>query len=597
MSGFAGVVNLDGAPASRHSVDSMARALAVGERRASTWLAGCAAVACDSGVSLITLDDRVWIVGEARIDSRSDVIRALGPSPHAVTDATADIELVLRAYLTWGDHCIERLAGDFAFVVWDAARGRLFAARDPLGVKPLYYGRAGAALIFSNTLASIRRHPAVSDRLHDGAIADYLLFEVHRDLSATAFADVRRLAPAHVLTATRTDTTASRYWTMPIDEPIFFRRLDDYTDAFDSLLRSAVSQRLSACNVGVFMSGGLDSTTLAAAAHSVARERGDASAVRAFSWVEDRHDGGTERRYASIAAAHIGIPVDFYEPDIEPVDWTWEQRADTAPEPDATAWRASIWNAYFRRVGSIAPVVLLGEGPDNALYYEWQSFLRSLSAARRFGQIAVAAGRHLVTQRRLPLWRHWFQRRLDATRISPRTYPSWLARSFEARVSATERWRDSDLAQAPATHPLRPEAYASLFNPLWQQLFQRYAPERTGADLEVRYPFVDTRLLRFMLAIPAIPWCRRKYLLRRAMRGRLPAPVLCREKTSIPGPGLVSIKRRLVAQPFAAVPALHEYVDVERLTGRRASGSEAIEEELRVRALNHWLRRQGSQAA
>jgi asparagine synthase (glutamine-hydrolysing) len=593
VSGFAGVVNLDGAFASRRSIDSMAQALALDGRPASTRLAGCAALACGSGVPLITLDDRVWVVGEARLDSRSDVIGALRSSPHAVTGAAADIELVLRAYLTWGDLCVERLSGDFAFALWDAVRGRLFAARDQLGVKPFYYARTGATLIFGNTLASMRRHSAVSGRLDAGAIADFLLFDVNRDVSTTAFADIRRLPPAHVLTATGPDTAVSRYWTMPIDEPIFFRRLDDYTDAFDSLLRTAVSQRVSGRTVGVFMSGGLDSTTLAAAAQSVARIREDGSAVRAFCWVEDRHDGGAERRYASIAAAHIGIPVDFYEPDIEPVDWNWEHRAETTPEPAAMGWRASIWNTYYRRISSIAPVVLLGEGPDNALYYEWQSFLRFLAATPRLGQMAVAAGRHLATQRRLPLWQHWF-RRPDAP---ARTYPTWLARSFEARVAGRERWYESGLSRAPATHPVRPQAYASLFSPLWQQLFQRYAPERTGAGLEVRYPFVDTRLLRFMLAIPAIPWCRRKYLLRRAMRGRLPAPILRRDKTSVPGPGLAQIKARLIAQPFAAMPALHEYVDVERLTSRPASDPDAIDAELRVRVLNQWLRRQSIQAA
>ncbi len=140
-----------------------------------------------------------------------------------------DAELILRAYRCWGTACVEHLLGDFAFGIWDDGRQQLFCARDHMGVKPFYYARIGSGVIFSNTLDCIRRHPAVSDRLNDLAIADFLLFGVNQDQETTSFAEIQRLAPAHSLIWSQNGLQLSRYWSMPIDEPLFYPRPDDYT--------------------------------------------------------------------------------------------------------------------------------------------------------------------------------------------------------------------------------------------------------------------------------------------------------------------------------------------------------------------------------
>ena len=108
-----------------------------------------------------------------------------------------DVELILRAYHAWGENCVEHLLGDFAFGIWDSARQHLFCARDHMGVKPFYYAHIGQLVVFSNTLDCVRLHPAVSDKLNDLAIADFLILEVNQDPATTSFADIQRLAPAH----------------------------------------------------------------------------------------------------------------------------------------------------------------------------------------------------------------------------------------------------------------------------------------------------------------------------------------------------------------------------------------------------------------
>jgi asparagine synthase (glutamine-hydrolysing) len=598
MSGFAGVVRLDGGPVDESLIRRMANVLAFRGPDATgirigdgAGLAHTQLVTSDEAArerQPATLDGKTWIVGDVRLDARRDLIARLPAGDPAVLRDAPDIELVLHAYHAWGAGAVDSLLGDFAFAIWDSGRGQLFAARDQMGVRPLYFARTGTTIVFSNTLDCVRRHPGVSARLNDRAIADFLLFDLTQDPADTVFADVQRLAPAHTLTATRDELTTRRYWTLPIDEPRFFRRPGDYVEAFRSLLQTSIDDRLRTSAVGVFMSGGLDSTSLAAAAARQMRQRGD-GVVKALTWAEDAHDGGTERRYAAIAAIRIGIAHDIHAVDAAPIDWQWERNGRHESEPNSCAWRTAPADAYNQRVASSLRVVFHGEGPDNALQYEWKPYLRHLWRSRRAARLGIDACHYLITQRRFPSWNRIVSPdERDRAGDSAQSFPSWLNADFERRLQLRDRWREV-LAAPPPAHPVRPESYASLLSPLWPKLFEWYEPERTRAPIEVRHPFVDLRLLRFMLSVPAIPWCRGKSLLRRAMRNELPDEVLTRPKRSLPPHRLRETERRLVSAPFAPVPSLTPYVDVHRLTDPRHAGPREVEGLLRVRSLNRWL--------
>ena len=141
-----------------------------------------------------SLDGRVWIVADARVDGQSELCQKLRSAGHDCRQSTNDAELILLAYRAWGDDCVRHLLGDFAFAIWDGPRQRLFCARDHFGVKPFYYARAGNCVVFSNTLSCVREHPAVSDEPNDLTIADFLLFGINQDETTTAYAGIRRLA-------------------------------------------------------------------------------------------------------------------------------------------------------------------------------------------------------------------------------------------------------------------------------------------------------------------------------------------------------------------------------------------------------------------
>ena len=262
-----------------------------------------------------SLDGQVWITADARIDGRADLIKQLAARGCAVPKNSPDVELILHAYQVWGEDCLSHLLGDFAFAIWDGPRRRLLCARDHLGVKPFYYADTGRTLVFSNTLNCVRQHPDVSDRLNDLAIADFLLFDFNQDPATTSFADIRRLPPAHYLTWEDDGLKVRRYWTLPKKGPVRYPRQRDYVEHFKELLGEAVSDRLRTDQVGMMMSGGLDSSLVAASAKRILAQKAAPFDLRAHTCVYDHLIPDTERYYAGLTAAHLRIPIRYQVAD------------------------------------------------------------------------------------------------------------------------------------------------------------------------------------------------------------------------------------------------------------------------------------------
>src|SRR5262249_4316238 len=105
-----------------------------------------------------TQEQQVWIVADARVDAREDLVHALGLDDPLPLARTPDVELILRAYLKWGEACLDHMIGDFSFAIWDGRSRKLFCARDHFGVKLFYYAWIGTTFIFSNTIAALRLH-------------------------------------------------------------------------------------------------------------------------------------------------------------------------------------------------------------------------------------------------------------------------------------------------------------------------------------------------------------------------------------------------------------------------------------------------------
>ncbi|HXM50969.1 MAG TPA: asparagine synthase-related protein [Pyrinomonadaceae bacterium] len=325
MSGFAGVFHLDGAPVDGAWLETMAAFLAFrGPDASEVWVSGSAGLChtllrtsaeTDGRPQVTSLDGNVWITGDVRIDDRDTLFAKLTVPPQILKSACS-AELVLHAYGVWGEDCVEHLLGDFSFVIWDAHQEKVFAARDQLGVKPLFYAQVGQCLLVSNTLDSIRQIPIVPDALNESAIGDLLIAGRNCNPVATFFEEIRRLPAAHRLVAGADRLRTEQYWTPPIDEPLYYKRTGDYVDRFHELLRAAVRDRLPDGPLGIFMSGGLDSPAVAATAAQLGAN------PTAFTSVYDRLIPDEERYYSGLVARHLEIPILYNVRDDEP--WGWE---------------------------------------------------------------------------------------------------------------------------------------------------------------------------------------------------------------------------------------------------------------------------------
>jgi asparagine synthase (glutamine-hydrolysing) len=213
----------------------------------------------------VGLEERWWLTGDVRVDDRAHLTARLEGDLHAASDA----ELVLHAYRRWGERCVDHLLGDYAFVIWDARARCLFAARDPFGVKQLLYASAGPTLLISNSFACLRHHPGIPSQLDEQAIGDFLVSGIAGDPTATVFASIARLPPGHTLRCSPGSAPrVERYFSLPAlaaaTTPLQYADPMEYVAHFRTLLEAAISDRLRASHVTVSMSGGLDSTMIAA---------------------------------------------------------------------------------------------------------------------------------------------------------------------------------------------------------------------------------------------------------------------------------------------------------------------------------------------
>jgi len=539
----------------------------------------------------LTLDGRSWIVADARIDDQATLISALPPVT-AQTPAS-DAALVLRAFMKWDVACVDHLLGDFAFAIWDARSRRLACACDHLGVRTLFYAQVGPWLVVSNAIECLRQMPDVSDDLDDQAVADFLLFGHREDPSATTFRDIRRLPPAHRLTwSAEHGLEIRRYWALPIEEPLYCRAAD-YADQLQALLNQAVADRVRGERVGIFLSGGLDSTAIAAAAIRQNRAS-EAHPVRGFTFVYESLIPDDERDAATAAAAHLEIPVHFYVVDAVR-DWEVFTEAD-APEPSLGSMHGEPRQSCYADMAAHSRIALNGEGADNALHYEWRAYLSYLRRTRRWARIAADAFIFLAHRRRPPLLHTLMNGAVRAASDGDDpAIPPWMSVDLIERLHLHERW-EHVVRAADSAHPVRPAAYFSLCMPLWQSFFEGLDAAYTRVPLEVAYPFLDLRMLRFLMRVPVVPWCRDKYLFRYAFRDALPRAVRSRPKTSLRGYPHHEKVRRDGWPRVIASPRLDAYVTSSRLADSTRSPS-STEAGLRLVALSRWLARLESPAA
>ena len=601
MSGIAGIVLPPGRKLDARLLERMAVSLAYrGPDGHQTWMGESVgfAHAClqTSGPPAepqpATLDGIVWITADARVDGRADLVRKLTAAGRAGVAADDDAGLILHAYYAWGDRCVEQLIGDFSFAIWDGRCRRLFCARDHFGVKPFYYAQIAGGIVFSNTLDCVRAHPEVADTLDEVSIADFLMFGCNEDPAATTFAGVRRLAPAHALIHDGKAAATRRFWTLPEGGRVRYRRSEDYVDHFKGLFQTAVEDRIRDSNPAVWMSGGLDSCSIAATARKVVRTSRAQADLRAYTVVYDSLFDDEERRYAEIAARALGLRAQYMSGDEGLPFEGWDAESFQTPEPIGDPL-FSVYARQLREVAVDSRVALSGDGGDEVF---WRSSVMDLVGAVPLAELAADVARTMVRHHRRPAVgiRATVARWRDQP--SPQsTLPDWLNEELVVKHALKERFERAFAPTASATHARRPEAHRRLSSQYLSSYLESLDPGITHVALEHRWPFLDVRLVEFLLAIPPMPWCVDKELLRTAMRGVLPEMLLRRPKTALGGDPLRAHLRRADwsrLDRFVAEPQLSQFVNRAAIPSVAAmTAGENLWLDLRPLCLNYWLSR------
>ncbi|MEA5420047.1 asparagine synthase-related protein [Spirulina sp. CCNP1310] len=498
----------------------------------------------------LTLDGEVYLTSSVRLDGAAQLRRNLGCGSR-VTEP----ELLLRAYLAWGEACLTHLQGDFAFAIWDGRQQRLFCGRDQLGVKPLYYAQLGPLVVVSTAIAPLRTHPAVSEQVNEEAIADFLLFDFNHNPHRTTFQDIQSVPGGHLLRITPEALTTRRYWTLPVPEALRYRDPQQYLEAFHDHLKTAVGDRLPPDQpAAILLSGGLDSGILAAMAQDLHPGPLQAYTIGYQTLIPD-----TEPQYSHQTAQALQIPLQtLWADDAIPFS---HKPASPEPSLDPTPQFTAM---QYGLIAQQSRVLLYGQGGDEGLRLSTVGeMLRGMPWHQVFGDLWAC----LFTHKLRPHWGTGLRAKLRRSPPDPWAgYPHWLAPDFAARVGARERWQSIRQQPDPVIHPYRHRAYRSLLQPLWRLNFETSDPGYHGFPLEIPFPFLDLRLLDFLLAVPPLPWFVDKTLIRATLRQRypqIPPTITERPKTPLAGhPILVWLQRGLNPWDIVGEGAMSNYLDL-----------------------------------
>ncbi|MBO9499214.1 MAG: hypothetical protein J7483_07135 [Novosphingobium sp.] len=481
----------------------------------------------------------VSVLAVSRFDARDELARALG-TPSGAGDAT----LLLAAYSRWGAGLVDHLSGDFCFLLWDARARTLLAATDQFGARPLFYREGAGGLAISNSLTALRDSDP-GRALDEGSIGEMLALGTIADPGATFYRSIRRLPEAHLLQWQGGALSVSRYWSPSIDGPLDYRPRAALTEEFRDLFLQAVADRLPAeGQVGILMSGGLDSAAVAAAARH--RLGPDEAAARLHAYTVVFSDfPEQEGYYSGLVARHLGIAQTLItaedslnRPKLSRREFLPAEpgaELDGSPPAYAAIAVAQTGGALLGGVGGDPLLMRTGSSLTAMAGQEgWRMPSRLVQSAQRYGRIPTPALRAFLP---------WH-------RPAPLRIPGWIEPGFAARIGLAERveaaqrsWSQARAGRVANTHLSR--------------ILGMGAASQSRLTLETGSPFCDVRLLAFALRLPE-PVLRAKQVLRDAMAPLLPAEIVRRPKTSL---GLATLKT--VREPVVTERILAAMRDAE----------------------------------
>lgn len=562
MSGICGILSFDGSAPTLGQLQAMTALL---ERRGPDgthhWLddgAGLGqtllATTPEALVEVLPLKDDTSgcvITADARLDNREELIAKMGlPGPKFIGDGgpIGDGELILRAYLHWGQACLEHLLGDFAFGIWDPRIEQLFCARDHMGLRQLIYTREHEnRFVFATEVPAVLAGAIEPVRINDGRIADFLESLEGLDFTSTFYADVFRLPPAHCLTCDISGMHIRRYWTLTPGPQLELATSEAYANAFLEVFTEAVRCRLrSPGPIGSMLSGGMDSGSVTAVASRLLAAEGKGP-LATFSAVGPDKQNCRETRTIHAAIEMPGLDphlinhaqLDRYMDDLIRLTATCDEPFDA----HMTLLRAVYLAAHYEGL----KVVLDGVGGDLALAAgthiarllrrgQWRVAWRNLKGEKNFYGEGYSTATNLYWAFRNAFIPNWVKQLKKNNVILANLYEkrhNSLVSDHFYFVTDSRRRRREYAIWFPSTWISHLDERINVLSRTHPAVArERYDRVAAAVAIEPRDPFLDIRVLRLCLSLPADQllsdgWP--KVILRRAMAGLLPDEVRWRK--------------------------------------------------------------------
>ena len=551
MSGICGQFNFNDAPVSDAELRAMSAMLEKrGPDASRLWRGGQVGLGHTLLATTPELESEIQpfvhaetgcvITADVRLDYRNELIDALGRAENQTP--AGDAELILLAYLAWGEACVEQLLGDFAFAIWDPRHQKLFCARDHFGMRPFYYHHVTKRrFLFASDPKAILVLPDIPYQVDEGRIADYLVLQLEWiDYTSTFFAGVLRLAPGHRMTVTPAKVDIAEYWQAAPGPELGSLSDDDYEQGFLEVFTRAVEQRLRAPSrpVGSMFSGGMDSGSIVAVASDLSVESGDGP-LQTYSAVRHRGDDCAESKAIYSALSMPSISPTLVHPDR--LDEYYSQLVSSFDEPfdgQFTILKA----VYLAAQANGQRVVLDGAGGD--LVLGEGSYIKRLL---RNGHIRLALAETIGRNR------FWQAGSLasDLIRFTGAAFAPGFVKKIVRRRRKTRNIREcldySTISEEFANTVnilARFERMEEMFPGDWTPDYalertmiirpnvsagrERYARLAAFAATEARDPFIDRRVVDYCSRLPGRIRMQNgwpKMILRKIMQDRLPDEV------------------------------------------------------------------------
>ncbi|MAN79942.1 MAG: asparagine synthase (glutamine-hydrolyzing) [Rhodospirillaceae bacterium] len=495
-------------------------------------------LSADGRQPMTTADGRVTIILNGEIYNYLEIkkeLEALGRR----FDSTSDTEVLLQAYAQWGSGCLARLTGMWAFAILDNSTGELFLARDPFGIKPLYYMIVDGAFVFASEVHALLTYPGAPRRINAAALHDYLRFGFTDRFDATMVAGILALPAAHFVTIAAdrpAEVRPQRYWQIDLGAaPRRMSRDDAAAELRDMVRRNVELHLRSDVPVAIALSGGMDSAAIAMLEKEQRREQETCT----FSFIAESPEIN-EEAWIDLLIEQSAVNGRKIKVDPQALSGELDNLIRAADEPISTTSIFAQSKIFTAARAAGFKVILSGQGADEifAGYLPYLSSrlrgllgkgqladaIRFIRACRRENKVSPS---YLITHLLGQLATGSIERAMRRIAGQP-TMPPWLNKAWFDRHGVVPRGVSRNRRDAP----LKSHLANTLFDYTLPAILRHTDRTSMAHSLECRVPFLTTELAEFAYSLPDDYLIdvegRTKSILRQAMRGIVPSEILDR---------------------------------------------------------------------